>query len=361
MQPNLQSAFAEQSAACASLGSDFMASLMQILPEVWPKDTRLAALCAGWPGDLGPRADSLPLRIAGGLHALVLRGTDPALTALYPPAACDTKALRQALPQILRVHDGFLCDWITSPPQTNETGRSAVLIAAASALASLGLPLKLSELGASAGLNLMFDRYHLQVAGQSFGPTTSPLQLAPNWSGPPPQAAKIKIAERRGCDLNPLDPAQDAERLLAYLWPDQPVRLARMRAALALAEAKVDRADAADWLDRRLQSDWAGQCHLVYHTIAFQYFPAPVQARITAAMQAAGAKATEAAPLAWLAMEADAAGRGAGVTLQFWPKGARVELARAGFHGEWVDWGGRGGGGGCLPPSVLRTSPPEDI
>jgi hypothetical protein len=359
MQPNLQSAFAEQSAACASLGSAFMADLMQILPEVWPEDTRLAALCANWPGEVGPREASLPLRIAGGLHALVLQAAAPELAALYPPAAFNAKALRETLPKILRTHDDFLCDWIASPPQTNETGRSAVLIAASAALASLGLPLKLSELGASAGLNLMFDRYHLQASGQSLGPEASPLRLAPEWSGPPPLAAQITVAERRGCDLNPLDPAKDAGRLLAYVWPDQPARLARMRAALSLAEAKLDRADAADWLDRRLRSDWPGQCHLVYHTIAFQYFPSPVQARIRAAMQEAGARATPEAPLAWLAMEADGGARGAGVTLQLWPSGERVELARAGFHGEWIAWGGQEGG--FLPPSALRTSPPEDI
>jgi hypothetical protein len=359
MQPNLQSAFVEQSAACEGLGSPFMAALMRLIPDVWPKQGALATLCASWPGDLGPREASLPLRIAGGLHALVLQASVPELVALYPPATFNLEALRQTLPQIFATQDAFLAAWIKSPPQTNETGRAALLIAAASGLSRLGLPLHLSELGASAGLNLMFDRFQLQAADQSLGPTDSPLRLTPEWSGPPPPAAPIRVTERRGCDLNPLDPARDALRLLAYVWPDQPERLTRLRAALSLAEAEVDRAEAADWLEARLHADWQGSCHLVYHTIAFQYFPPETQSRIRAAMEEAGAAATPSAPLAWLAMEADGGLRGAGVTLQLWPSGAKAELARAGFHGQWVDWAGQEGG--LLPPSVQGTSPPEDI
>ncbi|HBR62030.1 MAG TPA: DUF2332 domain-containing protein, partial [Rhodobacteraceae bacterium] len=97
------------------------------------------------------------------------------------------------------------------------------------------LPILLSELGASAGLNLGFDRFALNVPGHRFGPDQPVLDLAPDWHGPVPTGLWPHIAERRGVDLNPLDPTkpEDATRLIAYLWPDQPERIARTRAAIA--------------------------------------------------------------------------------------------------------------------------------
>jgi hypothetical protein len=332
--PKLSAAFARQAEACAALGSPFMAGLMALLPEVWPEGTALAARLSDWEGDVGPAGASLPLRLAGGLHALVLMGAAPALAEVWPPRAGDP---RGPVAEALAGHAGFWADWIEQPPQTNETGRSAVLIAAAAWLgARLGLPLRLSELGASAGLNLNFDRYALETPAGRQGAEAPALTLRPDWHGALPKG-RFTAAERRGADLNPLHPARDGLRLMAYVWADQPGRLARLEAALAQPAAPVDRADAADWLEARLAEPWEGRCHLVFHTIAHQYFAPETQARIAAAMEAAGARSPD--PLAWLAMEADC-GRGAAVTLRLWQGGAHsaFALGRAGFHGEWVDW-----------------------
>ncbi len=149
------------------------------------------------------------------------------------------------------------------------------------------------------------------------------------------------MVERRGVDLNPLSPQRDGLRLLAYVWPDQPERLSRLRLALSLAVEKaapVDRGDAAPWLAVRLAERRPGTCHLVYSTVAFQYFPPEAQAEIAAAMEAAGARASTDAPLAWAAMEADATPDGAALTLRFWPGDLRLTAGRAGFHCQWVDW-----------------------
>lgn len=342
MRDDLLTAFQMQARACADLGSPFTARLMTLLPGLLSPGTALMQRMEAWQGDLGPAGASLPLRLAGGLHHLVLTGTDAGLAAVWPPSDADpAKAIAAALAR----HDAVLADWITHAPQTNEVGRSAVILPAAALLAArTGLPLVLSELGASAGLNLNFPLYALDVAGVSCGGTDPVLRLAPDWTGPAPHSGPVPVAMARGVDLNPLTPARDGFRLLSYIWPDQHARLARLRAALAAAAdhpPQVDGADAADWLEVRLTRRFDGRCHLVFHTVAFQYFPAPAQDRIRRAMANAGARATEEAPLAWLAMEADGQPDGAAVTLCLWPGGETIALGRAGFHGQWVKWAPR--------------------
>ncbi len=348
MSQRFLEALETQARACEALGSPFTAQVLRGVGQVWPQDTGLARRVAQWPGDLGPRAASVPLRIAGGLHALVRAGQVPGLAACYPPVQADAAELARALAAVLVQADGFLCDWCATAPQTNEVGRSAVLLAgAAEAVARFGLPLVLSELGASAGLNLWFDRYGLQLPGGVLGAAESAVCLRPDWQGAPPPRVSLRVEARRGVDLFPLDPARDGARLMAFVWADQAERLARLQAALAVAAgAVVDRGDAADWLEARLAQRHPGRLHLVYHTIAHQYFPEATQARIATAMARAGAEATEDAPLCWLGMEADADGAGAAVTLRVWPGDVRVRLGRAGFHGQWVAWRGMAEGGG---------------
>lgn len=81
----LSDAFRQQAISCAALDSPFMAQLLDILAKSWPQDSALARKFATFEGDIGPAGHSLPLRTAGGLHALVLTGRDPGLAAVYPP------------------------------------------------------------------------------------------------------------------------------------------------------------------------------------------------------------------------------------------------------------------------------------
>lgn len=340
MRDDLKKAFTDQAAACTALGSPFTARLMQALPAALAAAPRLGQRLAGIAGDPGPNGASIPLRLAGGFHHLHLTGAAPALAAHWPPGGDG--APEDVAGPVLAAHEAWFCDWVTHAPQTNEVGRSAVLIAGAAEVAArTGLPLRVSELGASAGLNLNFARYRLEAAGVQAGDAASPLVLRPDWRGAPPRRGPVPVAAAAGADLNPLAPQADALRLLAYVWADQAERLARLRAALAIAAdhpPQVARAEAADWLEARLAEDWQGCCHLVCHTIAHQYFPPASQARIAAAMARAGAAASARAPLAWLAMEADATRGSAAVTLRLWPGDQRITLGRAGFHGQWVDW-----------------------
>ena len=127
--------------------------------------------------------------------------------------------------------------------QTNEPGRSAVLFAGLLWLTDRHRrPIRLLEVGASAGLNLVADRYSYVVDGRELGDPGSPLRFVDPWAPPPPidlaaAAAALRITARAGCDLAPLDPTQpdDQLTLLSYIWPDEPHRIERMRAALAVA------------------------------------------------------------------------------------------------------------------------------
>lgn len=131
---------------------------------------------------------------------------------------------------------------------------------------------------------------------------------------------------------------------MAYVWADQRDRLARLQAALAIAAEhppRVDRGDAADWLEARLAAPAPGDRlggRLVYHTVAAQYFPQATRDRIEAALRDAGARATADSPLAHLSMEADG-GDGAALRLRLWDGGLRQwDLGRADFHGRWLNW-----------------------
>ncbi len=339
MSQRLPRALRQQAEACAGLGSPFMARLCALLAAHLAPDSPLTRRLFDWPGDLGPNGDSLPLRLAGALHALVLQG-HAGLAAVYPPHETDDPALWQAVEAALTTEAAFIGAFIDSPPQTNEVRRAAALIATGHWLAArYDLPLILSELGASAGLNLLWDRFALHSAAGRLGPGDPILTLTPEWRGSLPAPARIDVAERAGVDLNPIDLTDPAQRLRlrAYLWADQPQRLALTEAAIAAAPPCPLRADAIDWLHTRL-APRPGHLHLIWSTVAWQYIPADRQAQGRALIEAAGACASAAAPLAWLRYEADGQPPGAALTLRLWPGDLTLDLGRADFHGRWIDW-----------------------
>lgn len=336
MTARLPAVFLEQARACAALGSPFMAQLCTLLADRLRPGTPLTDRLFNWPGDIGPGGDSLPLRLCGALHALRLRGHE-GLARVYPPAPATDDALWDEVAQALTTEATFLDRFIDSPPQTNEVRRSAALIAAAHVIGErFPLPSRISELGASAGLNLNWDRFALDASGTRLGPGDAVLTLSPEWSGPPPRQAQITVAERRGVDLNPVT---DATRLRAYLWPDQPERMALTEAALSVPPAPVDQGDAVDWLERRL-AHIPGQLHMTYTTIAWQYFPKPAQERGLSLIETAGACATGDHPLAFVQMENDGGENGAALTVRLWPGDLLLHLGRVDFHGRWVNWQG---------------------
>ncbi|MCS6622478.1 DUF2332 family protein [Roseibacterium beibuensis] len=341
----IRAAFRDQGKSCAMLGSPFMGRLMSLMADRLTSDSTVGARVLAWQGDVSSAGQSIPLRLAGALHGLILDGLDAKLTAAYPPNTVSDEALWAAVDGAFTRHEARLMEWLDQFPQTNEVRRASALLPALWHLDEIyGLPLVLSELGASAGLNLSLGRFALHAPGGIGGPADSPVQLQPDWRGDAPPAPRtLAVAEAAGVDRNPLDPHDPvhALRLTAYLWPDQPHRLALTRGAIWLAGAPPDAGDAAPWLAARLAEPHPGHLHVVFTTVAWQYFPPETQAAATAALEAAGAKATRAAPLAHVSLEADGRPEGAALTLRHWPDAPEPHcLGRADFHGRWVDWRG---------------------
>ena len=150
-EATIREAFAEQAEACAERGSAFTGRLCEALALVIDRSTQVGQRVLAWPGRLDARGDSVPLRLAGGLHALVRRGSLPNLTALYPPHSLpDLQVMERALAEALPRADEGLLPWLDLPPQTNEPMRSAPLMAGLLVIAqeTKGLPIALYEVGA---------------------------------------------------------------------------------------------------------------------------------------------------------------------------------------------------------------------
>jgi hypothetical protein len=207
--------------------------------------------------------------------------------------------------------------------------------------------LELVEIGSSAGLNLLIDRYNYDLGGVLVGPALSPITIKPEWRGPPPPNASVNIASVRGADIAPIDVGDRAaaERLLAYVWVDQKARFVRTEAAIAMARAdppRLERAEAADFVVAQLGTPQAANTtRVLMHSIVWQYLPLATQQRIIVAMERAGALATPDRPLAWLAFEADRAVSEHTVHLQVWPCGEKTQLAIAHPHARWIEWSGQ--------------------
>lgn len=343
--------FRRQAGACRDLGSPFTAALLECAADDLGAGGVVAQLLGDWPGR--PQADGLSLRLAGALHAAVQSGRDAALAAAYPRADADWTMARvwPRAAAFLAREDDWVRAFLTRPPQTNETGRATGLAAAFLWLAGRAPgPFHMLELGASAGLNLAWDRFsylHPPWARSDVGGPLIPTQV----SGPAPAWRTIAIAHRAGCDQNPIDltdPAQLA-RLRAYVWADQPARLARLEAAARLAVASgvtVERACAADWVGARLAPGLAAGLTVVYHSVFLQYPPKPVRDAIRVAIEAAGERADVDHQLAWVRFEPEAMLGGARASSVFWLNvvmwdgRARQEitLAEVDPHGRTLTW-----------------------
>lgn len=347
-EQSVRDAFRRQSEACLALDSPFVSRLCALCADRLEMGDAVSDKILGWKGDASAVGDSVPLRLMGALHALVRSGQSPELAAVYPPDHDQTSddALWAAISLALKSHASFILDRLQGPPQTNEVRRAAATLPLfLEVTRQTGLPLVLSEVGASAGLNLMLDQFHVRLDDSSWGDPDSQVRLAPKWHGRRPPEGELRIIDRAGCDLAPVDPrsAEDRERLISYIWADQEERLQRTAAALEMAAQsalRVDPTDAIDWLQHRTSRQYDGAAHVIYSTIAWQYLPEDARKRGHDILHAAGEKATKDAPLAWAMKEGDGDTPGAGLSLTLWPGGETRVVGRADYHGRWIDWQG---------------------
>lgn len=344
LPPPLADHFEQQAKACASLGSPFTAKLCRLFIDLLDDTTSTGRRVLGWPGE--PRADAIALRLCGGLHRLVLTGTDDELRAAYPPNAVADEELARAVAGAVVAHDRMLHGWLDLPPQTNEIARSGMLLPGFLMIArETGLPMSICEIGASAGLNLNLDRFSYAYGDAPWGDPSSPVQLAPEIRNARPQlGGTLDVRSRAGCDIAPVDIADDGDkaRLRSYIWPDQPARLQRLDGAIALAAShpfELRREDAADFVCRQLAARPSGATFVLFHSIMWQYMPRQTKDDILAALDEAGRTATRNAPIARLRMEPlSADDPWATLSLTMWPDGETRRLAKCDFHGRWIEW-----------------------
>ena len=295
-----------------------------------------------------PSTEFYPLRALAGVHRMVLDRSAPDLEARYPSVGGDGDAAA-AWPRIreaLASHDPDVLGDMRHPLQTNETSRCGALAGGFHVIASRSaLPMRAFELGASAGLNLHFDRYRYEGGGLTSGPVGSPVRFVDYWrGGVPPLDAPVTLSERRGCDLDPIDPTTEEGRisLLSYVMPDQLGRIEMMRGALSIAArdpVAVERESADTWAEARLAELPEGVATVVFHSIFWIYPPAEVTARIAAAIEDAGGRAGPERPLHWLRYEESAEQMGVvELRLRSWPDGEEALLARGRHHYEPLEW-----------------------
>jgi hypothetical protein len=344
--PSVLDVLRSQAEACAGAGSPLYARVLEAVAADVEAGGVSAAVLAERGSD--PLGSALPLRLLGALHRIVLDGRAPELAASYP--SVGGSAAVDPGPAVLRTlarHRAEVERRLLDGVQTNEVGRSAVLVGGYAEVARrTELPLRVLEVGASAGLNLRWDHYAYDTGSVVAGRADSPVRFAGVWSGAAPDLpATFDVAERRGCDRNPLDAGTEEGRrtLLSYVWPDQPDRIARLRAALEVAAtvpATVDRADAGPWVAEQLAAARPGLATVVVHSIVLQYLPPEGRRLLRRSLDDAGERASRVAPLAWLRMEP--AGDRAELRLTTWPHGEERVLATAGYHGQPIWWGDAG-------------------
>lgn len=298
------------------------------------------------------------LLLLAALHHAALE--DPALPhAQWFPTAVDRDQVRpptEGAPAALALaylveHETAVTGFLTGHRlQTNEIGRCAALLPGFLVAAGFGLPLRLRELGASAGLALRFDRYRYDYqGGPNWGARTGPTLHARAEGVVPERLAPptVEVSERRGVDLSPVDAtSEEGRRLLhAFLWPDEHDRHERLDQALQVAAATpatVDTGDLAEWAATEAEPT-DGVTTVLYHSqVRYQLDDATAQ-RLDDTVDRAARSATPDGPFVSLAFEPPrgtplaapellvTVGDGSGP-----PR--RWTLLTGDFHGRWVRW-----------------------
>lgn len=327
---------------CRDNGSPTYAAIVAALVDRLDDDTAAAAILRADGGD--PTGTAMYLRLLGAVHRLALAEEDCPLRPYFPSTG-GTVDPDGAVPPFFAFVDERRADVaaaMAAPVQTNEVGRSAPLGAAVGWVVDrLGGPVRLLEIGASAGLNLSLDRYRIEADNVAWGPPDAEVRLAVELTGGVPPTPSYEVVERRGCDPRPLDPANPGARLLlrSFVWPEHLERLACLDAALRTAvPVAVEQAEAGPWLEERLADLPGDATTIVFHSIVLQYMADDDRHRLARVIRAAGRGTDARRRLAWVRLEPTAEYEDVVLAAELWPGGERWTLATATPHGLTVRW-----------------------
>jgi hypothetical protein len=301
-----------------------------------------------------------PNLLLAAVHYLLLCDADHALGAFYPSVA-RVAAVPPGDPvpvfrSFCRDHRAALIELVsTRLVQTNEPRRCTVLLPALATVSRLagGTPLTLIEVGASAGLNLLFDRYGYDYgAGRWAGDPASPVRFACTVRGaglPPTLSDTPPVVARLGIDLNPIhaDDPQAALWLRALVWPEHLERAAQLQQVLALARREpppLMAGDALMVLPQAVADAPPDSALCLFHSATLAHFPPEARQRFRALIP----ELARQRDLFWLSSEGsgEPERRGQYVTiLTTFQNGRRVErrLAYSHPHGAWLEWFDRAG------------------
>ncbi|MCW3836641.1 DUF2332 domain-containing protein [Sphingomonas canadensis] len=338
----IREAFRTQAHFCTVMDAPVTAGVCSALADALNRESRTGAAVLDWPGH--PIADALPLRLVGGLNALAQRG-HAALVRVFSGRERDPAAVGAILADALAKHDTAILPWLDGPPQTNEAGRAGALMTGLLHVAArFGQPFELLEIGSSAGINLLIDRFAFDLGGVRAGPQDSLVRIAPEWRGNPPPDAEVRFVSVRGVDVQPIDVAdrEAGRRLASYVWAEAHERVDRLARAIAMILEKpvaLEAGDAADWVEARLAEPQAeGVTRVLVHSVVWQYLGDARRGRIAAAMARAGAAASFEHPLAWVRMEPNRDLARHEVLVTMWPGGGETRMvALAHAHGAWIE------------------------
>jgi hypothetical protein len=322
------------------MGSAFYGALLEHAVAAYERDAGIRSLL-----ERNAHHSRIGLRFLGAVHYRALRGEAPKIARHFPSTAgnCDAEAAWSAIEEDVQKNERAYVELLPRPVQTNEVARAMPVLASMLAIAhETQMPLRIFEIGSSAGLLLNFDRYRYTGDRWSWGDPASPLELtnATVFGTPQYLDAHLRVIERRGCDIHPLNVADDADAdtLLSFVWPDQTARFRRLRAALDIARTHppvIDAADGIDWI-QAVARPKTGTATVVMHTVIMEHLPSDIRERLRAAIRQTGETAAQQSPFAWARMEAAAGAYETVVTL--WPARREMLIARSDGHAQGLQW-----------------------
>ncbi len=339
---DILAAFERQSEYCRTRGASLTAALIDAAAVDIKANGPVAGLVKNFGED--PAKGALALRIAGAVHYLANKGRAGSLQPAYQSLRAPGEAeFAVALVALAEAHGTVFQSFIARPPQTNEINRLAALIPAMSEVSSrFDLPLDLYELGTSGGLLLAPDQCSIDYGSFAWGDGV--IALKSDWRGEAPDLVKrLDIRHRLGCDRQPLD-FSDPEQLdiaHSYIWPEDPRRRQTFDAAISATRdlgAQIDCDDALEWLAARTVPK-SGTVSVVFTSVFAVYLDDGETTRLHSLMDDIGARATAAAPIAFVQFEPEAAMDFVtfNVDVTTWPGGERRRIATAHAHGRWVE------------------------